>query len=216
MRCRRILGLTLVSCLIVALVSVFPPAGRGVTAQGEGELTIRKDSELLVELLSPISAATNKRDDKFSCKIIGPPELSGAIVSGHIQKAKHSGKGNGKSELVLKFDSISLADGRAGALNAQIKQVYDAVNIGDSGQADPEGTVKGKSRIKISVKRAIAGALIGSAIGGAIGGPKGAAEGAMIGMGVAVSTVLVTEGPNLEFRQGTQFLILVNAPARLK
>lgn len=200
--------------LIAGLLLILSPSPRAHAQTGRDKVRIPKDTELLVELLSPISAEANKKGDEFSCLVIGPEELRGATVSGRIEKAKRSGKGKGKSELVLKFTSITLEREGTLGLNAQIKEVYDAVNAGDSGQADPEGTVKGKSRVKIGVKRAVAGAIIGGIIGGAIAGPKGAAAGAAIGASAGVSSTLVTEGPNLEFKQGTRFLLLVNAPTR--
>lgn len=202
------IGLSLIACLLLAL-------SPGLHAQERrGEVRVPKDTELLVELLSPISAEANKKGDEFSCVVISPQGLKGATVSGRIENAKRSGKGNGKSELVLKFNSITLEREGTLGLNAQIKEVYDAVNVGEGGQADPEGTVKGKSRVKIGIKRAVAGGLIGGVIGGVIAGPKGAVAGAAIGAGAGVSSTLVTEGPNLEFKQGTRFLLLVNAPSR--
>jgi len=211
MRLHNILSLTLLVCCLAAALP-----GWASTRQQQGAVLIRGDSELLLELLSPISTAANKQGDKFSCKVLEPDKLGGAIVSGHISKAKSSGKGKGKSELLLKFDGVTLADGRSAGFNAQIKEVYDAVNVGDEGRADSEGTVKGKSRIKISVKRAVIGSLIGAAIGGAVGGGKGAAAGAAIGASVGVSTALASEGPNLEFKQGTQFRVVTNGPSRLE
>jgi hypothetical protein len=205
-------GLSLIACLFLA----FSPGLIARAQDGRGKVRVPKDTELLVELLSPISAEANKKGDEFSCVVISPEGFRSATVSGRIEKAKRSGKGKGKSELVLKFDSVTFEREGTFGLNAQIKEVYDAVNVGDGGKADPEGTVKSKSRLKIGVKRAVAGAIIGGIIGGAIAGPKGAAAGAAIGASAGVSTTLVTEGPNLEFKQGTRFLLLVNAPSRQK
>lgn len=209
---KRIFGSVIVASMVL---TISLPVRVDAQEGGQGSILIRQNSEMLVELLSPLSAEANKKDDKFSCRIISPEELRGAIVSGHVLKAKHSPKGKGKSEMVLKFDSITLEDSRSTKLNAQIKEVFDAVNVGEDGKADAEGTVKGKSRIKIGVKRAVVGGLLGAAIGGALAGPKGAVAGAAIGAGAAVSTVLVTEGPNLEFKQGTRFLLAINAASRL-
>lgn len=209
---KRIFGSVMVACTVLTLS---PPVRVDAKEEGQGSVLIRQNSEMLVELLSPLSAEANKKDDKFSCRIISPEYLSGAIVSGHVQKAKRSAKGKGKSEMVLKFDSITLEDSRSAKLHAQIKEVFDAVNIGADGKADAEGTVKGKSRIKIGVKRAVVGGILGAVIGGAIAGPKGAVAGAAIVASAAVSTVLVTEGPNLEFKQGTRFLLAINAESRL-
>jgi predicted regulator of Ras-like GTPase activity (Roadblock/LC7/MglB family) len=84
--------------------------------------------------------------------------------------------------------------------NAQVKEINDVAHVADAGVADPEGTVKGKSRVKISVKRAVVGAIFGAAIGA----------------GAAVTSTLATEGPNLEFKTGTQFTVITNSPSHRK
>ena len=185
--------------------------------QGDAdEVLVPKDTTFALELLSPISTQNNKKDDKFECKVLSPVQYAGAIVSGHLRKVKNAGKANGKSEIDMAFDIITLTDGRVAGFNAQVKEINDVANAANSGVADTEGTVKGKSRVKISVKRAAVGALFGAAIGGAIAGAKGAVTGAAIGAGVAVTSTLATEGPNLEFKAGTQFTVQTNSPSHLK
>jgi hypothetical protein len=201
----------------VALTLLFlasPP--RAFSQGGAAQVLVPKDTTFALELLSPISTKTNKKGDKFECKVLSPVEYAGAVVSGHLRKVKNSGKANGKSEMDMAFDTITLSDGRVAGFNAQVKEVNDVANAANAGLADPEGTVKGKSRVKISVKRAAAGALIGGLIGGAVAGPKGAIVGAAIGAGVAVTSKLATEGPNLEFKAGTQFTVTTNSPSRGK
>ena len=191
--------------------------GTAATASGERqaeEVVIGADISFILELLSPLSTANNNKDDKFECKVLSPSEYAGAVVSGHIRKVKNAGKGSGKSELDLAFDTITLADGKSGRFNAQIKEVYDVENIGNEGRADKEGTVKGKSRVKISVKRAALGAAAGAVLGGVFGGAKGAAAGAALGAGIGVTTTLAVEGPNLEFKEGTKFSVSTNAQPR--
>lgn len=186
------------------------------TAFGQGEtreVLAGKDVVFALELLSPLDTNTNKKGDKFHAKVLSPVQYEGAVVSGHVKKAKSSGKANKKSEMDLGFDQIMLADGRAGSFNAQIKEINDVADAANDGRADVEGTVKAKSRVKISVKRAVLGAVGGAIIGGVFGGAKGAAMGAAIGGGIALSTVLATDGPNLEFKTGTQFTVQLNAPS---
>jgi hypothetical protein len=180
------------------------------------EVLVPKDTTFALELLSPISTKTNKKGDKFECKVLSPVQYAGAIVSGHLRKVKNSGKANGKSEIDMAFDTITLADGRVASFNAQVKEVNDVANASNAGVADPEGTVKGKSRVKVSVKRAVAGAIIGGIIGGTIAGPKGAVVGATIGASAAVTSTLATEGPDLEFKAGTQFTVTTNSPSQRK
>ncbi|MBC8028516.1 MAG: hypothetical protein H7Z16_00225 [Pyrinomonadaceae bacterium] len=185
-----------------------------VRTKPDGELLVEKDVTFALELLSPLSTEVSQKGDKFECKVLSPAQLAGSIVSGHIRKVKSSGKGKGKSEIDLAFDTITLTDGRMGRFNATVLEVNDVAHASKEGVADNEGTVKGKSRVKIGVKRAVTGALIGAGIGALLGGAKGAAAGAAIGAGAGVTSTLATEGPNLEFKTGTQFTVRTDSPSR--
>jgi hypothetical protein len=180
-------------------------------------LPIPAGTKVSMELLSPISTSTSKKGDKFSCRILTPAEYVGAIAEGHIQELKRSGKADKDSKINLEFDSVTLPNGRRAELNATVVEVFDVVNTSDQGRADNEGTVRNKSTtVKTSVKRAVAGALIGAIVGGVIAGAPGAAQGAMIGAGIGVSTVLATRGPDLNFKEGTQFTVECNGPTGKK
>lgn len=204
--------------LSLVLVISFILLSIHIRVQGQqedpNEIKVAKDQTFILELLSPISTATNKKGDSFSCRVIDAGFYKDAIVSGFIRKLKRSGKANGRAEIDLAFESITIPDGRSGGFNAQVVEVYELKAAANEGRADPEGTVRTKSRVKVSVKRAVAGAVIGGIIGGAIGGGQGAAVGAAIGAGLGVTSTLVTDGPDLEFKQGTQFKVMTNAPTR--
>jgi hypothetical protein len=160
-----------------------------------------------LDLLSPISTATNQKGDKFDCRVLEPREFAGSIVSGEITKLKHSGKVDGKSEMVLAFGKITLTDGSEQRFGAQVVEVYDLVDAADRGRADEEGSVRGRSTHKRDALKIGVGAAIGAIIGGILGGAKGAAIGGAIGAAFGATTVLATKGPDLEFKQGTQFTV---------
>ncbi|MGB9179749.1 MAG: hypothetical protein WCB68_10940 [Pyrinomonadaceae bacterium] len=171
--------------------------------------------KLSLELLSPLSTATSQKGDKFTCKVLSPAEYLGALIEGHVQKSKRSGKANGKAEMVLGFDTITLADGRIGNFNASVIEVFDVVAVGDQGRADNEGTVKEKSRVKRDALKISMGAAIGAVIGSLLGGGQGAVIGAAIGAAATATTTLATRGTDLEFKQGTQFTVVLNSPSHL-
>lgn len=203
------------TCFRLTLLALLLLSGMIAFAIEELELPVPANKKLSLQLLSPISTATGKKGDKFSCKVITPIEYAGAIVEGHIRNLKRSGKANKDSKIDLAFDSITMPDGRTADLSATVVEVFDVENVASQGRADNEGTVANKpSTVKISVKRAAAGAIIGGVIGGLIGGGQGAAVGATIGAGVGVTTTLVSRGPDLEFRTGTQFTVETNAPPK--
>ena len=199
--------------IAVTVALLLPLSSVGYCYQND-TVSVPPSTEFQLELLSPISTQTNKKGDEFSCRVISPPGYENATVSGVITKLKSSGKVKGKSEIAFAFTKITLADGRSGKFVAQIKEVYDVVDAANSGQADPEGKVKGKSLVKRNVKRAVAGAAIGALIGAALGGGQGAAIGAGIGASVGMASTLSTKGPNLEFKTGSRFTVETGSRAR--
>jgi outer membrane lipoprotein SlyB len=183
----------------------------------EADLPVRPNTKLSLELLSPISTASSKKDDKFSCRVLTPAEYAGGIIEGHIRSLKRSGKANKESKLDLAFDKITLSNGRSEDFSGTVVEVFDVANAAEQGRADNEGTVRTKSTtVKTSVKRTAAGALIGALIGGVVAGGQGAAVGAAIGAGVGATTTLATKGADLEFRTGTQFTVESTGPTRKK
>ena len=179
------------------------------------EQLIPPDTKVSIELLSPLSTQTGRKGDKFTCKLITPAEFAGAIVEGHIRDVKRSGKANKESKIDLAFDRIVTMDGKIADFNATVVEVFDVKQVADQGRADNEGLIRNKSTtVKTSVKRAATGALIGAIVGGVIAGGQGAAVGAAIGAGLGVTTTMVTKGPDLEFKTGTQFTVVTNGPIR--
>jgi hypothetical protein len=183
--------------------------------QGDQQLPVPAGTKVSLQLLSSISTATSRKGDKFSCKVLTPAEYAGAIVEGHIRELKRSGKADKDSKIDLAFDRITLPDARAEDFSGTVVEVFDVANVGDQGRADNEGTVRSKSTtVKTSIKRAATGALVGALIGGVVAGGHGAALGAAIGAGVGATTTLASKGPDLEFKDGTQFTVECNGPKR--
>lgn len=205
-----------VKCLTAAALTLLLLSAPAPSQNNPGDVIAQKDTIFALELLSPIDTNSNKKGDRFDCKVLSPVEYSGATVSGYLRKVKSSGKANKKSEIDLAFDTLTLADGRVAGFNASVKEVNDVKGAGNDGLADTEGTVRGKSRVSVSVKRAATGALIGAGVGALLGGAKGAAIGAGIGAGIGITSTLATEGPNLEFKSGTQFTVVLNSASKLK
>lgn len=193
--------------LLTALMIFSPPDSYA----SDEKLPPPPDTKMSLQLLSPISTATAKKGDKFSCKVLAPVQFSGAIVEGFIRDLKRSGKMDKDSKIDLAFETITGADGKSFKFSAAVVEVFEVANAADQGVADNEGTIRSKSStVKTSVKRAVTGALIGAAIGGIVGGGKGAAVGAAIGASAGVTTTLASRGPDLEFKTGTQFTVVTS------
>ncbi|HEX8457761.1 MAG TPA: hypothetical protein VF656_10730 [Pyrinomonadaceae bacterium] len=205
-------NLTLTLALMLACAGIVPAAQDGATPA----LVVPKGRRFSLELLSPLSTASNQKGDKFSCKILSPAEYAEAIVDGHIKTAKRSGTAKGDSKMELIFDTITLSDGRSGDFNAMVIEVFDVVDAANQGRADNEGLIKAKSTVKRDALKIGAATAAGAIIGGLLGGAKGAALGAAIGASFGVTTTLKTRGPDLEFKAGTQFTVETNAPRKGK
>ncbi|HWP54015.1 MAG TPA: hypothetical protein VN476_07745 [Pyrinomonadaceae bacterium] len=201
--------------VLLVLAMLFLTCSRVTLAFDGQELPVPTDYKLSLELLSPLSTATSKKGDKFSCKVLTPVEYAGAVADGYIRNVKRSGKANKDSKIDLAFEKITLPDGRSANFDATVVEVFDIVHATDQGRADNEGTVSSKPRtVRTSVKRAAAGALIGALIGAAVAGGQGAAIGAAIGAGLGVTTTIASKGPDLEFQTGTQFTVQINGPRK--
>jgi len=197
---------------LTVLLLMFPGVARSAA---DGERLIPPNTQLSLQLLSPISTATSQKDDKFTCKILTPAEYAGGIVEGHVRSVKRSGRADKDSKLDLAFDRVTMVDGSTATFNATVIEVFDVANAGNQGRADNEGTVRNKSKtVKTSIKRAATGALIGALVGGVVAGGQGAAVGAAIGASIGVTTTLASKGPDLEFTTGTEFTVETNGPSK--
>jgi hypothetical protein len=169
-----------------------------------GPPDIAGDTELRIQLTTPIDTKTNRVGDSFSANVIMPAAYEGATVTGHIAALNRSGRVSGKTELSLTFDSITLADGRSGPLKADLVKVIESESVK---KVDAEGQVESGSRTNDSTVRGGVGATAGAIIGGIAGGAKGAILGAIIGGAAGVGTVYVEGNKDLVMERGTEMVI---------
>ena len=86
-------------------------------------LHVPDHTELRVRLNAPINTKIDHVGDRFTAAITSPASYRGATVEGHIASLNRSGRVAGKIELTLAFDSIILADGEQGPLNADLESI---------------------------------------------------------------------------------------------
>ena len=177
------------------------PIGRD---RSRGPVDVPADTELRIQLTTPIDTRNNRVGDTFSAKVLMPAAYEGATVDGHISALNRSGRVSGKTELSLAFDGITLADGRHAPLKADLVKVMESESVK---KVDPEGNVESGSRTKDSTVRGGVGATAGAIIGGIAGGTKGAILGAIIGGAAGVGTVFVEGNKDLILERGTEMVI---------
>ena len=169
-----------------------------------GAADIAGDTELRIQLTTPIDTKTNRVGDSFTANVNMPAAYEGATVAGHIASLNRSGRVSGKTELSLAFDSITLADGRTAPLKADLVKVIESESVK---KVDAEGQVESGSRTNDSTVRGGVGATAGAIIGGIAGGAKGAILGAIIGGAAGVGTVYVEGNKDLVMERGTEMVI---------
>ena len=178
-----------------------------IQASLDGQIVmIPKDTELIVELLGPVTTSENKTGDKFQAKVVSPYELSGAIIDGRVDKVTRPGRIKRRAELQLTFDQIHLTNERWSNLNAMLTEVLPVA--GDNvKKVDNEGSAVGKSSIKPDATKVGASTGTGLVLGAVFAGPVGAGVGAAMGAAFGVGAVVVERGKHIKLTQGQQLRI---------
>lgn len=130
---------------------------------------------------------------------------AGSYVAGTITSAKRAGRVKGKSELYLRFDSLTLPNGvtrdfraRLGGLDGRASEDFDR----SEGKIKGEGT-KGQDAMKVGTA-AGAGTSVGVIAGSAAGRPlMGAGIGAAAGAAAGIAGVLLSRGQDVVLGRGT-------------
>ncbi len=175
-------------------------------SRSSAAINIPVNTPLRVKLTSQISTKTARVGDRFTAVVMSPDEYANAAVEGHVSAVNRAGRVSGKTEINLVFDSITLENGRSGALTADLEKVFESENVKT---VDEEGTIQSGSRSGDSKKRGGIGAAAGAVIGGIVGGVTGAIVGAVVGGAAGVGTVAIEGNKDLILEPGTEMQIRV-------
>jgi hypothetical protein len=179
-----------------------------VLAPAQSQTPQIKDETFVAKVLTPLSASANKKGDKFTLQVLEPAGYQGAMIEAEVVKAKAAGRVKGKSELLFNFNKLTLKNGKAIPIVADLKEVS---NSKGAANVDEEGRVIGKSSMKKDVTRTAILGGAGAIIGGIAGGGSGAAKGAAIGAAVGMTIAFATQGEDIKFSPGSTFRLLVSA-----
>lgn len=135
-------------------------------------------------------------------RVVIPP---GSYVAGTITSSKRAGRVKGRSELYLRFDSLTLPNGvtrdfkaRMGGLDGRASEDFDRAE----GKIKGEGT-KGADALKVATATG-AGSSVGVIAGSAGGRPMtGMAVGAAAGAAAGMVGVLLSRGQDVVLGRGT-------------
>jgi hypothetical protein len=177
--------------------------------------TLPANTVLRVRLNQALTSKTANVGDRFSATVTEPAHSSGGTVViadgskvwGRVTAVKRAGRSS-PGTLTVVFTSVVQPNGRSNPISASL---YND----ESGTADNEGTVEGKSQGKRNAVFIGGGAAGGALIGAIAGGGKGAAIGALIGGGLGVGARKYEKEKDADVKSGTEFSVILNRAVSL-
>ncbi len=186
---------------------LFAPASIGA----QEDVFVKAGTRIPLSLLSSLSTKRSRDGDPVYLETAFPVFIAGRLVipkgsyvSGVVTDAKKAGRVSGKSELYIRFDSLTLPNGVTRDFRSRMRS-----SDGNSGQVDGrEGKIIGDpaktTDARTVVDNAGLGGAIGSVAGAAIGHPvAGIGVGAAAGAAAGIIGVLITRGPDVILPRGT-------------
>jgi hypothetical protein len=190
---------------LVGVLGVVVLAALWVMAAQTPELVVPSGTRLRVQFQTPVGSAISRAGDGVEVWLLkrvlargrkGITEVlpAGTVLTGRVLNARPGSKRTRTFPMLrLKFDRLTLPDGRSLPVAASL------ADLGILLAVDSEGAAMPKEATTEERVAGVAGAGgIGAGIGGMAGGGKGAATGAGIGAGIGVLMDLATRGIEYE------------------
>jgi hypothetical protein len=188
--------------LLAALIMVaaFPLLGSSQVFR------IPEDVALRIRLDDTLTSTDSEVGDPFSATVVDKGDYQNARVYGHISQIDMSGKVEGHTSMMLRFDRLVMPDGRRAAIHAEIVELYHA----PSGEkVDVEGAIESGGRGRKTVERTVIGAGAGALLGGIFGGGKGTGIGSVIGGVGGLGTTAFHGHQKITLNGGLEMLIRI-------
>ena len=164
------------------------------------------DTALRIRLDGTLTSVDSKVGDPFSATVVDQGEYRNARVYGHVSEIDVSGKIKGHTSMVLRFDRLTMSDGRRAPIHAEIIELYHA----PSGEkVDVEGAIESGGRGRKSIEHTAIGAGAGALLGGIFGGGKGAGIGSIIGGVGGLGTTAFHGHQKITLDSGQEILIRI-------
>jgi type IV secretion system protein VirB10 len=134
---------------------------------------------------------------------------AGSFVNGTVTISKPAGKGKGKGELYIRFDSLTLPNGAT-------RDFHSHLGSAEGKTVDrEEGKVTGERDTGHDVGRVATTTGMGASIGGIAGAASGHAiqgvgVGAAIGAAAGLATILAKGGPEATLHRGTTLEMILD------
>jgi hypothetical protein len=195
-------GFLRASAGLIALVAVVivtcPLLGSAQT------FTVPRDLALRIRLDDTLTSTDSQVGDPFSATVVDEGEYQNARVYGHVSQIDMSGRLNGHTTMMLRFDRLVMPDGRRARIHAEIVQLYHA----PSGEKlDVEGAIESGGRTRTTIVHTAIGAGAGALLGGIFGGGKGAGIGSVVGGAGGLGTTAFHGHQKITLNSGLEMLI---------
>ena len=187
----------------MAVLSVFVIGVAGSAQKkktGPPKYTLAANTVLRLRLSDPLTSKKAHVGDQFRSTVVDPVYGKGfqvippgSIVIGHVTHVVRASRKSNAGSLNVTFTGVQLPNGKTYSLNGSLAQ---------SGSADNEGEVKGKSSKKRNAAFIAGGAVVGGLINGAAG--------MGIGAGAGIGAALIGKGKEADVKAGTEFNMILN------
>jgi type IV secretion system protein VirB10 len=198
-------------------------AGSVAAQQAADEVVVPPGTRIPLSMINSISTKSAVEGDRIYLETVFPIIVEGRVVippgsyvAGTVAHVKRPGRVKGRSELHVRFDSLTLANGVTRDFNAHIGALDGTANE----KLDrSEGTLKGGSDkggdARTIAETAATGAQVGVIAGAAGGRPgTGLAAGGLSGAAAGLIGVLLTRGPEAMLVKGTTVDMVLDRPIK--
>jgi|SRR5208282_501472 len=184
--------------LVLTLVGAFPLLGSSLSFRVPDDVALR------IRLDDTLTSTDSEVGDPCSATVVDTGDYQNARVYGHISQIDMSGKVEGHTSMMLRFNRVVMPDGRRAAIHTEIVELYHA----PSGEkVDVEGAIESGGRGRKTVVHMAIGAGAGALLGGIFGGGKGARIGSVIGGVGRLGTTAFHGHQRITLNSGLEMLI---------
>ena len=177
-----------------------------VTALLAIAVVIPEGLALRIRLDDTLTSVDSAVGDPFSATVMDAGEYQNARVYGHVAEIDMSGRIEGRTSMMLRFDHLVMPDGRRPPIHAEIIELYHA----PSGEkVDVEGAIESGGRGRKSIEHSVIGAGADALLGGIFGGGKGAGIGSIIGGAGGLGTTAFHGHQKITLSSGQEMTIRI-------
>ena len=182
----------------------------------QADVTVPAGTRIALALRNAVDTKHSREGDRIYLETIYPVAEggrmvipAGSFVNGTVTISKPAGKGKGKGELYIRFDSLTLPNGAT-------RDFHSHLGSAEGKTVDrEEGKVTGERDTGHDVGRVATTTGMGASIGGIAGAASGHAiqgvgVGAAIGAAAGLATILAKGGPEATLHRGTTLEMILD------